>query len=457
MVRPPLLAALGLLAACHGGSPQTTPPDAGDPGPAFTVAERAQLDALSPQTLPAPPADSSNRFADNPRAALLGQRLFFEPLFSGRLLDGDNDGSSTTLGMAGQTGRVACAGCHVPSAGFLDNRSLGKQVSLAAGWGLRRTPSLLDVAQARLLMWDGRQDAFYNQALGPLESSQEMNSSRLYVAEQIARLYRPAYEEIFGPLPPLAEAAHFPQLDASQTGCDRLQGGLGPPVCHGRPGDGAEYDGLAAADQEAVTRVVVNAGKALGAYLRRLSCGPGRFDRWAHGDSSALTASEQRGAQLFVGKANCASCHSGPYLSDEKFHNVGLAPATVAVVFTDTGDRGAGLGFAQALANPLNVRSRFSDGDDGRLPKAPGPDQEGAFRTPGLRCLGRRPSFMHTAQLSSIADVVAFFDGGGHPFGYPGKSELVQLGLSAGERRDLAAFLGTLNGPGPEASLLVSP
>ena len=35
------------------------------------------------------------------------------------------------------------------------------------------------------------------------------------------------------------------------------------------------------------------------------------------------------------------SCHSGPNLTDDEFHNVGLAPATVAVAFVDEDDRGA--------------------------------------------------------------------------------------------------------------------
>ena len=40
-------------------------------------------------------------------------------------------------------GKVACAGCHQPGAAFADGRSLGHSVSLAAGWTVRRSPSLL--------------------------------------------------------------------------------------------------------------------------------------------------------------------------------------------------------------------------------------------------------------------------------------------------------------------------
>jgi len=448
-------AASARISASAGGE------DAGaDAGPSITAAERSALQALSPSALPAPPDDESNRWADDPAAAALGQKLFFETRFSGKLDDGDDDGSPNTLGVRGETGKVACAGCHVPSAGFLDNRTLGEQISLAAGWGRRRAPSLLDVGQAKILMWDGRHDALFNQPFGPLESPVEMNSSRLYEAEQLFALYRTDYEAIFGPMPPLDDATRFPPLSADVTGCQPSTADI-QPVCqgtmHGLPGDGAEFDGLAPDDKDAVTQIVANAGKALGAYERLLTCGPSRFDRWVAGEGDALTGSEQRGAQIFVGRGRCASCHSGPYMSDQKFHNVGLEPATVAVVFTDSNDQGAASGLAATLTDPLNVRGKFSDGDDGRLPASVGPDMVGAFRTPILRCVARRPSFMHTGQYATLAQVVSFFTRGGDPVGYPGKSEIAPLPLSAEDEQDLVAFLGTLEGPGPAAPLLTRP
>jgi cytochrome c peroxidase len=428
--------------------------------PQLTPAELAALGALSPETLPPPGPDASNRFADDPAAAALGQKLFFETAFSGKLLEGDNDGSTGTLGVQGQTGRVACASCHVPSAGFLDDRSPGRQISLGAGWGRRRAPSLLDVGQARLLMWDGRHDALYNQPFGPIESPVEMNSSRLFVAEQIYALHRSDYEAVFGAMPPLDDTTRFPALTAEVTGCQPSTADP-TPTCngtmHGMPGDGAEFDGMAPADQDAVTRVVVNMGKALGAYERLLSCGPSRFDRWLHGEPAALSPAEQRGAQIFVGRGQCTRCHSGPYLSDQQFHDVGLQPSAVAVVFVDANDPGASAGIAAAIADPLDVAGAFSDGNDGRLPAVVPTGDNGAFRTPILRCVAQRPSFMHTGQLATLADVVAFFARGGDAFGYVGTSEIASLSLGAQDQADLVAFLGALQGPGPAANLQTPP
>ncbi len=442
-------ALLGLALGSHlAASPDVTP------------GQRALLATLSPAVLPPAPPDRSNRFADDPAAARLGQELFFDPSFAGPLVDGDNDGKSAALGRVGDTGRVACAGCHVPSSGFVDTRSLGKSISLGAGWGVRRAPSLLDVGQNRLFTWDGRHDALYNQVFAPLESPVEMNTSRLYVAEQLARSYRAKYEAVFGKMPPFDDPARFPALSARDTGC-QPKNGVPATTCtgtsHGVPGDRAEYDGLSEADRQAVNRAVVNFGKALGAYERRLACGPSRFDQWMHGRADALTESERRGAALFVGKGRCVSCHSGPFFSDRRYHNVGVAPVKVGFSPADVGDKGAVDGIAAAIADPLSTRGAYSDGDDRRLPAAATPDLVGAFETPKLRCVSRRPSFLHTGRLHSLVQVVHFFNQGGDGPGMVGTNELKPLGLGNDEEQDLAAFLEALDGPGPDAALLKPP
>jgi cytochrome c peroxidase len=435
--------------------------DADDLVPAITPCDWTALRALSPDALPAPPPDPTNRFADSPAAAMFGQKLFYDPSFSGPLLDTDNDGRPQTLGMVGQASRVACAGCHIATSAFSDTRSFQRQVSLGAGWGRRRAPSLLDVGQAKLVMWDGRRDTLYDQIFGPLETVVEMNSSRLYVAEQMYQKYRADYEAFFGPMPPLGDASQFPQLSAALTGCQPKNPSDPQPACdgtrHGMPGDHAEFDGLTPGNQTAVTAVVVNAGKAIGAFERLLACGPSPFDAWMHGSGSAISRAAQRGAAVFVGKGRCVTCHSGPFMSDQRFHNVGLVPAVVQQAFVDSNDHGAAAGVAAALADPLNSLGAFSDGRDGRLPASVTPAMQGAFRTPILRCVSRRPTFMHTGQIGTLAGVVAFFNTGGAPSGYPGSSEIQPLGLDTLEQSELVAFLEALDGSGPDPKYGNSP
>lgn len=410
------MAALLLLSACG------TDPDS-------ATADRTKLSQHAYDSAPFLP-DPTNPVGDDPAARAFGQQLFFDTSLSGPLIDRDNDGGPATLGLAGEAGRVSCASCHVPSAGFVDARSPHQQISLAAQWSKRRAPTLLDVAAMPSFNWDGRHDTLWSQALGVMESAREFNSGRLFVAEQVFRNFREPYEQIFGPLPGLDDAERFPQLEPLDAGCKPGPEATAP--CRGKPGDGADYDGMAAEDQVAVTTVAVNVTKAMAAYLRLLRCGPGRFDQWLAGDSAALSESEQRGAELFVGAGKCATCHAGPTFSDGKFHNVGLRPGVVAVAFTDTGDRGA----AEAL------------------PERATPELEGAFRTPSLRCISTQPSFMHTGQHKSLASVIEFFNRGGDPAGYPGTNELEPLELSEQDKADLVAFLGALQGPGADAALL---
>ncbi len=407
---------------------------------------RAALLSLSPaRTLPAPPADPSNEVADDPAAAALGQILFFDPGFSGALLESDNDGQHNGVGMQGETGKVSCASCHVPGDAFTDTRTIQQQLSLAAGWTNRRTPSILDVGHATRIMWDGRFDTLQRQVLAVFESPLEGNSSRLFFAQEVARRYSGQYQEIFGDDPTVVLGAGYPQHTAAATGCQLTLNSSTTPddtcskgTLYGVPG-AADYEALSDAQQETVTTIAMNAGKAIAAYERLLSCGPSRFDAFVHGDTAALTESEQRGAALFIGKGKCASCHSGPFFSDQSFHNVGLFPATVSGAFIRKDDRGA---------------------------EEIGPNMLGAFRTPPLRCVSQRPSFMHTGQLRTLAQVVEYFSRGGHKqpgvapaavVGYLGETEIEPLGLDDQEKADLVAFLESLDGAGPPAELLVAP
>lgn len=406
-----------------------------------------------------PPADPSNGVADDPRAQLLGRRLFFDASLSGPLIEGDHDGSGGTLGLMGEAGKVSCASCHVPEDHFVDTRSPHRQISLGTLWTKRRTPTLLEVAFAQLYNWDGRRDSIWAQALGVMESEREFNSSRLFVAQRVIAEYATDYTALFGEPPAVNNAEQFPQLAPEDAGCEELTSQSGVYyACQGKPGDEGPFDGLEPEAQTAVTEVAVNASKAIAAYVRQLRCGASRFDAWLDGDETAMTASEQRGAALFVGRGKCIDCHSGPNLTDGEFHNVGLRPGVVAVAFTDTDDRGAAAALPELASDPFSNLGPFSDGDRDAIPDQVGAELEGAFRTPTLRCIADQPSFMHTGQLTSLSSVVSFFSRGGDgPGGYPGVNELHELDLDAQERADVVAFLGALQGPGPDAALLAPP
>lgn len=160
----------------------------------------------------------------------------------------------------------------------------------------------------------------------------------------------------------------------------------------------------------AAARVGLTSGdlaRALASYVRSILSGNSRFDRFISGDREVLTEEEQAGLRIFRGKGNCVACHVGPNLTDERLHNTGVAWVNSAFK-----DRGAG---------------------------------DGRFKTPTLREIARTAPYMHDGSLTTLEDVVDFYDRGGRP--NPALDpEIRPLGFQSEEKRQLVAFLGTLSG-----------
>lgn len=414
-------ALIALLAACQ------PPGFKGDGSPDFLPAERELIDSLSP--LGDPPANPSNAYADKPAAARLGQQLFFEPALS-------------------RNGRFSCASCHNPGLGWSDAKSR----ATGLGTGARNSPTLWNVSHQRWLFWDGRADTLWAQAIQPLESPLEMGRSRvsLYKLFQSNPKLKAAYGEVFGPLP--ATSGALP-ADA-------------------RPGQPHEpqakaWLAMSTADRTAVNRFTANLGKAFEAFERRLVSGESPFDRFARGLrendpalQKALSKDAQLGLRLFIGRAQCVLCHSGPNFSDGEFHNLGL-PAMPG----QAKDDGRHTGIAAVLADPLNGLGAFSDlpRDDAWGDKLRYLDRQssnhGEFKTPTLRELGASAPYMHDGRFSSLEQVIAFYN---QPDAQPaalGRREdtLQPLRLSNDEVAQLAAFLKSLTGDPPSAELSKAP
>jgi cytochrome c peroxidase len=147
----------------------------------WTNAQLEELRSMALAELEPLPEDPTNRVADDPRAADLGRRLFFDTRLSAN-------------------GRVACGTCHQPERGFQDGIALGHGVGTTA----RRTMPIAGAARAPFLFWDGRKDSPWAQALGPLESLVEHGGTRAQYAHVVAGAYARDYEQIFGALPDLS-------------------------------------------------------------------------------------------------------------------------------------------------------------------------------------------------------------------------------------------------------------
>jgi cytochrome c peroxidase len=395
----------------------------------LTEDERAHLQSMALGPLPPSP---SNTFADNAEAAQLGQQFFFDARFSGELLE------TSELGPAGSPALVACATCHDPGKGGADPRPLGG-TSLGAAWTGRNAPSVLNAAYSPWMMWDGRRDSQWSQALGPIEGTHEHNTTRLHLVRTIYEKYRQPYERLFGPMPAMDDLSRFPP--------------------EGKPGMAA-FDNMAAADKVAINRVFSNFGKAIEAYERRLVDKSSKFDRFLAGDQGGeFTPQMLRGAKLFVGKAACNECHSGSTMADGKFHNHGVPQHGVKIPATD---RGRSDGIPELLADEFNTAGAYSDMNkadrwsglhtvDGDL---------GAFKTPTLRNVARTGPFMHTGGFANLWDVVNWYNQAAGTDGFAGRREaasLVPLKLTDEEMADLVEFLKSLDGDPLPDSLIQQP
>lgn len=154
---------------------------------------------------------------------------------------------------------------------------------------------------------------------------------------------------------------------------------------------------------------------ALATYVRTIVSGDSRYDRYVAGDADALNAAERRGLELFRGKASCVVCHLGPNLTDEDFHNTGVG-------WNEDSDQDLG-------------RAQFTNDERDR----------GAFRTPTLREVAAAGPYMHDGSLTTLEDVVDFYNDGGRPNPYI-DGEMLRLDLTAAEKADLVSFLQSLNG-----------
>jgi len=201
-----------------------------------------------------PPSPADNQ--PTPERVELGKMLFFDPRLSSER-------------------NLACANCHNPVFGWTDGLPTAKGFkSKVLG---RETPTIVNSGYTTLQMWDGRRASLEDQAMGPMESQDEM-------AMDLSALFswlnsNPTYQAAFS----------------------------------------RAYPG------EAVDKATTS--KAIAAFERTIISDDSPFDRWVRGDKTAMSARQVHGFRLFEdpAKGNCAVCHAAPNFTDGGFHNIGLA------------------------------------------------------------------------------------------------------------------------------------
>ena len=374
--------------------------------------------------LKSPPSSISNKVADNEKAAQLGKKLFFDNGLS-------------------RSGNFSCASCHQPELYFTD----GLKLSKAAGETRRSAPTVLGSAYSPWQFWDGRKDSLWSQALGPVEDVNEYNTSRVEYIRKLLQKYPAEYQSIFGKID-LEFIQQLPAI-ASPLGDQEAQ---------------KNWQSLNHKTQSQVNRVFSNAGKAMMAYQRRLKLPESKFDKFVQALLSnqisqlpdILTPQEVQGLRLFVGKANCASCHNGPLFTNYEFHNIG-AP--------DPKERPVELGRFQGVKSLVNDEftclSEWSDADkqdcmEMRFLKTSGTELVGALKTPSLRNIAATAPYMQFGQFESLKEVIGHYNDPTPPVynreQHPSRPhfDIMPLKLNEQEVLALESFLRSLTSPLPK-------
>ncbi len=168
------------------------------------------------------------------------------------------------------------------------------------------------------------------------------------------------------------------------------------------------------------------AGLAIAAFERTIFANEAPFQQWLKGDVFALTESEKRGAILFFGEAECASCHNNPALSSMEFHALGMDdlqthnPLVINVNADDQAHLGRG-GFTKNAADNYK------------------------FKVPQLYNIKDSPFYGHGASFKTIKQVVRYKNAGVIQNPNVPETQVADafkaLYLSESEISDLTAFI----------------
>jgi cytochrome c peroxidase len=142
-----------------------------------------------------------------------------------------------------------------------------------------------------------------------------------------------------------------------------------------------------------------------------------------------LSSEGIEGFNLFMSKAQCATCHFVPQFN-------GVKPPYVGSEF-------------EVLGVPADSNYSRINADEGRFGINPANETMHAFRTGTLRNADHTMPYMHNGVFQTMRQVIDFYDGGGgagRGLNVPNQTlSSDSLKLSEAEKNDLMLFISSLN------------
>ncbi|MCJ7591487.1 MAG: di-heme enzyme [Woeseiaceae bacterium] len=288
---------------------------------------------------------------DNPMSAPkveLGRWLFYDTRLSGNRT-------------------MSCATCHLQALAFTD----GKPSSIGSTGVAhpRSSMSLINVAYASRLTW-----------ANPL----------------LSRLEDQALTPLLGDHP----------IEMGMAGREADIGALLESVEH--------YRGLAKAafPRDKNPYSLLNAVRAIAAFVRSIVSYNAPYDRYMAGDASALSASAEKGMELFFSeRLECFHCHGGFNFTDSTTHATSVVEQ---VGFHNNGlyNLGGSGAYPQDNTGLFDMTGKVRD--------------MGRFKAPSLRNSARTAPYMHDGSIATLNEVLTHYARGGR---------LIEEGARAGDGR----------------------
>jgi cytochrome c peroxidase len=367
----------------------------------FEQAEWKQIQTLSlgeAEPMGPVPQSIENAFADDVHAKDLGRVLFFD----------------TELGPHG----ASCATCHEPNAWFSSLRTRREPGSE----DFRGITSVVDSAYYGWHAWHGRKEHLWQLAQVPIEKASLLDGNRVEVVHHVYDAwYGEYFRDVFG----------LGTVDLSDI---PTEGNPGKPMALEEDSTPGDWEAFTCDQRARVNAVFKSVGSALEAYMRSMVSGPTPFDAYVAGDFEAIDDAAKRGLRLFIRKANCIACHSGPKFTDNGFHNIGLPLAP------ELSDRKSAIEELRMEAE----RAKECDPDASPPDLEPTDELRGALRTPSLRNVAMTRPYMHTGSYGTLQEVLWHYDTAHAAAVGDLDWRIWPLELTDAEIEDLVAFLRTL-------------
>jgi cytochrome c peroxidase len=144
--------------------------------------------------------------------------------------------------------------------------------------------------------------------------------------------------------------------------------------------------------------------QALAEFQLTLTFADAPIDRFARGDTDAMTPEQKRGALLFFGKADCVSCHAVAGQANEMFSDFEMYNIGVPQIAPEFGNATGNVPFRDSAGEV--TESGTYDFGLAEITDPPNEDDRFKFRTSPLRNVHLQPTFFHNGSFTRLEDAI---------------------------------------------------